>query len=71
MCVGSPDDDSDIPIKTNECVLLRWIKHEFVVVFIAYHTFDVDLMDFCTFTLGTILCKNVMPAMWSPFRDHI
>ncbi len=25
---------------------------------------------FCRFTLGTILYKKVVPAMWSPFRDH-
>ncbi len=28
-------------------------------------------MDFCSFTFGTILCKKVVPAMWSSFRDHI
>ncbi len=42
----------DIPTKCNKYVLHRQIKHEFVVVFI--HS-DVDLMDFCRFTLGTIL----------------
>ncbi len=26
---------------------------------------------FCKFTLETILYKKVVPAMWSPFRDHI
>ncbi len=29
----------------NQCVLHRWIKDNFVVGFIAYHTFDFDLME--------------------------
>ncbi len=49
----------------------RLIEHKFVDVFIAYYTFDVDLMDFCMFKLGTILYKKVVPAIYSPFRDHI
>ncbi len=28
-------------------------------------------MDVYRFTLGTILHKKVVPAMLSPFRDHI
>ncbi len=32
------------------------------------HTVDVD---FHMFTLAIILYKKVMPAMLSPFRDHI
>ncbi len=59
------------PYQNNECILHSWIEHEFVVVFIAYYTFDVDLMDLYRFTFGTILCKNVVQTMWSPFRDHI
>ncbi len=39
------------------------IEDKFVVVFITYYTFDVDLMFFCMFKLGTILYKNVVPAM--------
>ncbi len=31
------------------------MKHEIIVVFIAYYTFDVDLMDICRFTFGPIL----------------
>ncbi len=50
-------------LKDDECVLHRWIEHEFVVVFITYYTFDVDLMGFCMFTLETILYKKVVPAM--------
>ncbi len=37
-------------------------KHK-VVVIITYRTFDVDLMDLCRFTLGTILYKKVVPTM--------
>ncbi len=47
----------------NENSLHKWIEHEFVVVFITYCTFDVDLMDLCRFTLGTILYNKVVPAM--------
>ncbi len=59
----SPEDESDIPTKTNECVLHRWIEHEFVVVFITYYTGDVDFRDLFRFTLGIILYKKVVPAM--------
>ncbi len=38
-------------------------EHEFGVVFITYSTFDVDWMEFCMFTLGTILYNKVVPAM--------
>ncbi len=66
FCIGylmSPEDESNIPTKNNEYVLHRQIEHEFVVVFITYYTFHVDLREFCRFTLGTILYKNVVPAM--------
>ncbi len=44
----SPEDESDIHTKNNECVLHKQIEHEFVV-FITYYTFDVYLMElFCT-----------------------
>ncbi len=46
-----PQDESNIPIQNNECDLRRLIVHEFVVVFITYYTFDIDLMHFCTFML--------------------
>ncbi len=39
--------------------------------FITYYIFDVDLIDFCRFTLGAISYNKVVSAMWSPFRDHI
>ncbi len=37
----------------------------FVLVFITYYTFNVDLMDIYKFILETILYKKVVPAMWS------
>ncbi len=55
--------DIDIITEKNECVFYIQIEHEFVVVFIAFYTYDVDLTDFCRFTLGTILYKKVVPAM--------
>ncbi len=42
----SLEDESDIHAKNNECVLNRQIENEFVVIFITYYPFDVDLMDF-------------------------
>ncbi len=56
-------DLSDIPTQNNECVLHRWMEHDFGVVFITYNTFHIDLMDFYMFTLGTILYKKVVPSM--------
>ncbi len=58
----SPNAESDIITKNNECVLHRQNAHEFVV-FVTCYTFDVDLMIFCRFTLGTILYKNLMSTM--------
>ncbi len=58
-----PLNSSNIIHKHNSCVLPRLIKHEFVVDFITYLTFDVELIDFCMFSLGTILYKKVVPAM--------
>ncbi len=42
----SPEDESDIPTKNNELVRHKQIEHEFVVVFITYYTFDVDLINY-------------------------
>ncbi len=67
----SPEGKSDILTKHNESVLHRWIEHELVVIFITYYTFDVHLMGVCMFTLGTLVYKRVVQAMWSLFRDHI
>ncbi len=72
-------DESDIPTKTisvipnkeNGCFHHRQIKHKCVFVYITYYTFDADFMEFCRLKLGTILYKEVVPAMWSPFWDHI
>ncbi len=50
----SMEGASDIPTKNNECVLHRHIDHEFVVVFITYYTFDLDMMD--------VLYRKVLPA---------
>ncbi len=54
----SLEDESDILTKNNECVLHRWIEHKCVVVFITYYTFDVDMMAFCMFILGTMFYKK-------------
>ncbi len=70
--LSSPEDEWDISTKSNECVLHRQIEHEFFVVITYWRhcTFEVDLMD-CMFTLGSILYNKVVPAIWSPFKDHI
>ncbi len=39
------------------------------VLLFLLHT--IYLMDFCWFTLGTILYRKVVPVVLSPFRDHI
>ncbi len=39
--------------------------------FIIYYTFNVDLIGFYRFTLGTILYKKLVPAMRYPCRDHL
>ncbi len=59
----STEDWSDIAAKNNECVLHRWIKNEFVFVFITYYTFDINLMAFCRFTIGAVLYKKAVPVM--------
>ncbi len=33
------------PYQNNECVLHRQFEHEFVVVFVTYYAFHVDVMD--------------------------
>ncbi len=66
----SLQNKSDLPTKNNECVLHRWIKHNFIVVYIIYYTFDEGLMNYCRFTRGTILYKKIVSAM-CPFRDDI
>ncbi len=41
----------------------RLNTNKFVIVFITYYTFTVDLMDFYGYTLGTILCRKVVLVM--------
>ncbi len=43
---SSPEDESDIHTKNNECVLHRQIEHEFGLLFNTYYTSDADLMDY-------------------------
>ncbi len=49
--------------KKNKQVFNLSLENTSIVVFLIYYTFDVDLMEFCMFTLGTILYKKVVPAM--------
>ncbi len=66
----SPDCESDIPTKNNGYVSTDGLNTSLLLL-LFYITFDGDLVDFCKFTYGSILYKKVVPAMWSPLRDHI
>ncbi len=59
-----------ITTQENICALHRQLEHKFVVIFITYYIFDVDLMDFCRFILAIILSKKVVPPVISIERSH-
>ncbi len=69
FCTWICPEESYIPTKT--MIVFPTNRLNEFVVFITYYTFDVDLMDFCSFRLRTIFYKKVVLAMWPPLRDQI
>ncbi len=51
--------------KNNQCVLHRKIEHDRLYIWCWFDVFFVGLH------FEIFLNKKVVPAMWSPFRDHI
>ncbi len=63
---------TDIQPKTmNEFSTDRLNTSLFLFLLHTIHALMLVWWIVCMFTLGTILYKKVVPAMWSPFRDHI